>query len=287
MLNYAKTLAANPHTDFSHFGAYSTEMMHYAQESLLKSFSADKEEFMAIPTGSGSTGAIEKAMKIMHLQEEEKSVSVYITPYEHHSNLLPWIEFTEKVSELPGDTEGNLYYDKIHDTLVKDKADTLILSISAASNVTSILTDVERINSIVRSVRKERKIIWALDCAAFCCHHELNFETLEQLDFAYLSPHKNLGGAESCGVLIARKSIVASAKPSFPGGGTVMFVKGINKEDITYDFDVFNREIPGTPPFMGFYRAALCFELLKDGIGFEFIHQREKENTVYFFQRIE
>lgn len=40
-------------------------MMHYAHDSLLASFSADKEKFVALPTGSGSTGAIEKATKII------------------------------------------------------------------------------------------------------------------------------------------------------------------------------------------------------------------------------
>ncbi len=37
---------------------YSTEMMHYSQKSLLKSFSADPDLYVALPTGSGSTGAI-------------------------------------------------------------------------------------------------------------------------------------------------------------------------------------------------------------------------------------
>lgn len=72
MVRYTKKFAANPHTEFSHFGStyyfrveYSTEMMHYAHDSLLKSFSADHEEYVALPTGSGSTGAIEKAMRIV------------------------------------------------------------------------------------------------------------------------------------------------------------------------------------------------------------------------------
>ena len=65
MVRYTKKFAANPHTEFSHFGKYSTEMMHYAHDSLLKSFSADHEEYVALPTGSGSTGAIEKAMRIV------------------------------------------------------------------------------------------------------------------------------------------------------------------------------------------------------------------------------
>jgi len=50
----------------------------------------------------------------------------------------------------------------------------------------------------------------------------------------FISPHKNLGGSESCGVLLGRKEIINLAKPTFPGGGTVKFVKGYNKEDIMY-----------------------------------------------------
>ena len=85
---------------------------------------------------------------------------------------------------------------------------------------------------------------------------------------------------------MARKSIVKGPKPTFPGGGTVAFVKGYSKEDVLYDEDIFNREIPGTPPFLGFYRAALSFELLKNHIGYDFIHDREKENTKLFIKLI-
>ena len=42
-------------------------------------------------------------------------------------------------------------------------------------------------------------------------------------------------------MLIARKNIVTNAKPTFPGGGTVAFVKGYAKTDVMYDVDIFNR----------------------------------------------
>jgi len=38
-------------------------MMHYAQKSLLKSFSADPDKYVALPIGSGSTGAMEKPLE--------------------------------------------------------------------------------------------------------------------------------------------------------------------------------------------------------------------------------
>jgi selenocysteine lyase/cysteine desulfurase len=41
LIAYTKTLVANPHTEFSHFGKYSTQMMNYSQMSLLKTFNAN------------------------------------------------------------------------------------------------------------------------------------------------------------------------------------------------------------------------------------------------------
>lgn len=39
--------------------------MHYAEKSLLKSFNADPEYYIVLPTGSGSTGAVEKAIRLI------------------------------------------------------------------------------------------------------------------------------------------------------------------------------------------------------------------------------
>ena len=69
----------------------------------------------------------------------------------------------------------------------------------------------------------------------------MDLSVYDELDLAFISPHKNLGGAESCGILVARKSLIDQAKPTFPGGGTVRFVKGYKKEDVMYEVDVFAR----------------------------------------------
>ena len=67
-------------------------MMDYALVSLLRSFSADDKKYVALPTGSGCTGATEKALQIIKaLENDKKKPSIYITSYEHHSNILPWV----------------------------------------------------------------------------------------------------------------------------------------------------------------------------------------------------
>ena len=59
-------------------------MMHYARDSLLRSFSAKAEDFVVLPTGNGSTGAIEKAVRILkNLEEQDKweQPTIFLTPY--------------------------------------------------------------------------------------------------------------------------------------------------------------------------------------------------------------
>lgn len=106
-----------------------------------------------------------------------------------------------------------------------------------------------------------------MDAAALSSHGRLNLKQLDEIDYVCLSPHKNLGGCEATGVLIFRKAMYDVTKPpSFPGGGTVKFVSDIDDEHIKFDEDPSAREMPGTPNAIGFYRAALAFEL-QDLIG--------------------
>ena len=86
-----------------------------------------------------------------------------------------------------------------------------------------------------------KKVYFCVDCAAYCSHKQFSFKKYDQVDFVFLSPHKNLGGTESCGVLIGRKAIIELSKPTFPGGGTVKFVKGYKKSDIMYEDSIFSR----------------------------------------------
>ena len=133
--------------------------MHYAHDSLLRSFNADPELFVALPTGSGSTGAIEKAMKITKEFEKENHFKpiVYLTPYEHHSNILPWVEYYDKLEVLSCDHFGNLVLSEIEEQLKNSPAKELIVSVSAASNVTSTLTDMKGLNSLISTSHLTQK----------------------------------------------------------------------------------------------------------------------------------
>ena len=74
--------------------------MHQAQKILLSCLNAPIDKYVALPVGSGCTGAIEKALKILEPKTKDIKPKIFITPYEHHSNILPWIEFFEELSVL-------------------------------------------------------------------------------------------------------------------------------------------------------------------------------------------
>ncbi len=74
--------------------------------------------------------------------------------------------------------------------------------------MTSKLTNLWAINKIVKKIRETKRIIFCVDCAAYSPHKLFSFKKYDQADFIFLSPHKNLGGTETCGVLIGRKAII-------------------------------------------------------------------------------
>lgn len=113
---------------------------------------------------------------------------------------------------IESDKYGNINYQDLKHHLDKHKSHfKQIVSLSAASNVTSQKTDLNQISKIIKrhklSLSSEVQFYFAVDAAAYCSHGRLDLnQQMEELDYLCLSPHKNLGGNESTGVLIGKKS---------------------------------------------------------------------------------
>ncbi len=84
------------------------------------------------------------------VENEENKADIFLSPYEHHSNILPWIEFydTVKVLEFNPDDDA-LDMAKIETQLINCHKDHLIVTVSAASNVTSQVTDLYSLNKVI------------------------------------------------------------------------------------------------------------------------------------------
>jgi selenocysteine lyase/cysteine desulfurase len=273
---------ANTHTESSGTGLQTTRLREEARR-IIRDALGGGDETLVIFTGSGATAAIDKMVRILGLRipsnlEDRYQLSaaippderpvVFVGPFEHHSNELPWRESVAEVVEIPADSDGHIDLSALEANLVKYADRPLrIGSFSAASNVTGIVSDTA---GIARMLHRHGALsFW--DFAAAAPYVEIAMAPAgdpdARLDAVFLSPHKLIGGPGTPGVLAVRRELVANRVPSVPGGGTVAYV---NPLEHVYLDDPIAREEGGTPDIIGSIRAGLVFAL-KQAVGTETI----------------
>ncbi|MDA4844166.1 aminotransferase class V-fold PLP-dependent enzyme [Hoeflea poritis] len=258
---------ANSHTEASYCGAYMTRMRGAARAEIARLTRA--RGCSVIFAGSGATAGVNRLVHLFGVNTARKAV-VFVGPYEHHSNLLPWRESRARVIEIPEGESGGPDLAALEDELrANADADLKIGAFSAASNVTGIITDTEATTRLLK--RHEALAVW--DYAGGGPYLPIDMaptpETMK--DAVVVSPHKFPGGPGASGVLIVRDRAVVPGRPSWPGGGTVTFVSPWEQ---VYSASPVAREEAGTPNVVGDIRAALAF-IVKDAIGTEAIAERE------------
>jgi selenocysteine lyase/cysteine desulfurase/LmbE family N-acetylglucosaminyl deacetylase len=278
---------ANTHTESSGTGLQTSRLREDARRQIATALGAD-EHTMILFCGSGATGAIDKLVGILglripsplddryhlsdHIPAAERPV-VFIGPYEHHSNELPWRESISDVVVIPADLDGHIDLARLRQELVRHaERPVLIGSFSAASNVTGIRSDTAAIAMLLH----EHGALSFFDYAAAAPYVPIDMGDPASgpayLDAVFLSPHKFIGGPGTPGVLAVRRGLVHNRVPTVPGGGTVAYVNPTEQQYLT---DPVAREEGGTPDIIGAIRAGLVFQL-KDAVGTELIQAREE-----------
>ena len=280
---------ANTHTESSGTGLQTTRLREDARTIVRDAVGGD-EETVVIFAGSGCTGAIDKLIGIMGLRvpsvlDDEHHLSdaipadrrpvVFIGPYEHHSNDLPWRESIADVVAISADADGHIDLAHLERELSRFADRPLkIGSFSAASNVTGILSDTAGISCLLH--RHGALSFWDFAAAAPYVDIEMygpaGDDPLCYKDAIFLSPHKFIGGPATPGVLVVRRELLTNRVPDVPGGGTVAYV---NADEHVYLSDPALREEGGTPAIIGSIRAGLVFQL-KDAVGIEVIRAHEE-----------
>jgi len=263
---------ANTHTEASFTGLQTSKYREEARELIKSSVNASQEDLLLF-SGSGSTGAIDLMIRklIQFYTHKDKFPVVFIGPYEHHSNILPWREGPFELVEIPIGKYGNVdtnvmetQLDKYHNTR------PIIGSFSAASNVTGILAPVEEIHALLK--KYDALSFWDYAGAAPYIGIDMNPENTPGKDAVFISPHKLIGGPGSPGLLIAKKHLFSEGLPIVVGGGTVQFV---TKSGQCYIEDIETREEGGTPAIIESIRAGMAFRL-KDQVGANVIEEIER-----------
>jgi selenocysteine lyase/cysteine desulfurase len=281
---------ANTHTETSGTGLQTTRFREDARDIIKQCIGANNEEHAVIFAGNGATGAVDRLIGILGLRipdslDKEYHLGdvipanrrpvVFVGPYEHHSNELPWRESIADVVEINEDSDGQIDLSELEERLVEYAERPLkIGSFSAASNVTGIISDTAAISRILHA--HDALSFWDFAASAPYVRISMGSAELDGGDYKdaiFISPHKLIGGPGSPGLLVARRDLLTNKVPAVPGGGIVQYV---SPDHHTYIADQEHREEAGTPAIIGSIRAGLVFKL-KGEVGTDRIRELEHD----------
>ena len=265
-------LYGNTHTNTSITGSQSTAFVAEARQIVAEVTNAKVTGKASLDNvlfaGNGATSAVELLIDCLGLKysTKESVPVVFIGPYEHHSNLVPWRESGCEIVMVP---ERNHNIDLSRLTIMLQKKEyegrLKIGTFSAASNVTGKVSDVDAIAATLHL----HGALAFFDYATGAPYLNINMNpppsdqypspSLVAKDAIFLSPHKMLGGVGAPGVLIMKKSLINQVNaPSRSGGGTVFYVTNTHHRFLSNRIERFEG---GTPNVTGIMRCGLAFLL--------------------------
>ena len=185
--NEVMPLYANTHTETSTTGLQTTRFREDARRLIHGSVGGGESD-VVIFCGAGATGAINKLIEILnirlpadldaqydlsrHIPKDQRPV-VFIGPYEHHSNEIPWRESLADVVTIAEDRDGRIDLDHLEAVLDEYSDRPLkIGSFSAASNVTGIVSDTIEITRRLHA--RGALAFWDFAAAAPYVHIDMN-----------------------------------------------------------------------------------------------------------------
>ena len=277
---------ANTHTETSYTGMQTTLLREQARNLIRKSLNCGEDD-LVIFSGPGATAAINKLIDILNMRlpanlndqyhfldqiPAGQRPVVFIGPYEHHSNELPWRESIADVVTIPLKGSGAMDLDALERELVRYKDRPLkIGSFSAASNVTGLKTDVDGVAALLH--KHGAVSFWDYAAASPYVGINMNTEGECYKDAVFISPHKFVGGPGTPGVLVVKKQLLTNRVPAIVGGGTVKYV---TPQDHLYADHLERREEGGTPAVVESIRTGLVFQL-QAAVGTDEIERREHD----------
>ncbi|MBB2169254.1 aminotransferase class V-fold PLP-dependent enzyme [Gluconacetobacter aggeris] len=276
MMDHVLPWYANSHTEASFCGRHVSRLRHAARAAIARLCGAG-EGFSTIFTGSGATAGLNRLVALLGVPQAARSSAapiVFIGPYEHHSNILPWRESGAEIVEIDEAAEGGPDLAHLAASLTEAGPSRLkIGAFSAASNVTGIVTDTDAVTALLKA--HGALAVWDYAGGGPYLPIDMKPGTEWEKDAIVVSPHKFVGGPGASGITIVRDAAVTLHRPVVTGGGTVRFVSPWGHD---YADAIATREEAGTPNVTGDIRAALAF-LVKDAIGQDVMNARH--DTLY------
>jgi cysteine desulfurase / selenocysteine lyase len=208
--------------------------------SLVKKFINSKNECEIIFTKGTTEGINLVASVIENLINENDEI--LITPFEHHSNIVPWQILCQKkkakLKIVPFDPIQGLTFENFKNSITEK---TRICSMIQYSNSFGQRLPIEQMISECR----KHNILTLVDGAQTPITEEIDVQKLN-CDFFVFSGHK-MFGPYGIGILYGRKDLL-EALPPYQTGGSM--IDRVTFEKTTYA-DLPQKYEAGTPPISG------------------------------------
>ncbi|ASJ14507.1 cysteine desulfurase [Thermococcus radiotolerans] len=261
MDGYYLKYRANVHRGIHRLSQMATHKYEESRKVVADFLNAEFEEIVFTKNTSESLNLV--ALGLEHLFKPGDKIVT--TPYEHHSDLLPWQRLAKKLGLrlefIEGDDEGNL---DLNDAEKKIR-DAKLVAVQHVSNALGVIHEVEELGKMA----KEAGAIFVVDAAQSAGHMEVDVKRLHA-DFLGFSGHKGPMGPTGIGVLYINEEFFETFEPPLIGGGTIEDV-GLEDYKLTEPPERFEA---GTPNIGGAIGLAAGIRYIEK-IGIDRIERQE------------
>ena len=167
---------------------------------------------------------------------------IILSEIEHHANIIPWqmaaAKYNLKINYVKVSESFELDFDHLESLLNKN---TKVVSIVGESNISGMLPDIKKINTLVK---EKTDAVYIVDGAQLVPHRKIDVQDLG-IDFLCVSGHKMLGPT-GIGVVWGRKDLLENLDPVYGGGDMIeeVFYDRATWAPIPHKFEA------GTPPYV-------------------------------------
>lgn len=276
MNEYYMEYRANVHRGLHKLSMKATEEFEKARKIVADFLNSSFEEIIFTYNTSYAINIVSENIEL------KKHDKILIQPFEHHSNLLPWIKLKKKKKiklEYINILKDEENYGIIDLSDIESKIkEAKILAIQHVSNVTGAIQPLREISKLC----EEYGVILVVDAAQSAGHLEIDVKKIRP-SFLAFSGHKGTLGPTGIGVLYISKEMHENFE-GFVGGGTPRDVD-------MYDYKLTSppeKYEAGTPNVSGAIGLAEGIKYIEN-VGIKNIEKHEKKlvkHTIYEFEEM-
>ena len=206
----------------------------------------------------------------------EAGDDIYITPLEHHSNIVPWQQLAKRkkayLHYLPLTKDGVVDLEAAKEAISQKGK---ILAVTHVSNVLGTTNPIKELAGLIHAVGG----YIVVDGAQSAPHLPVDVQALD-IDFFAFSGHK-MSGPTGIGVLYGKEALLNQMEPVEFGGEMIVFVY---EQDATWSELPFKFE-GGTPNIAGAIGLKAAIDYLTE-IGMDKIATHEQELMAYVLPKM-